>query len=299
MSLQQLGVARRHFETAVAGLRELRIETPDWVVCTTNLTSCLTDLAVIDGQTGQATAGVVRTDEAIELLSGLPKQDPTPLLFLSARGKVLTARASLRGTLDPGKNPAQLEQIAADFAEAIAAQSQVVDRGPTPKSYFRLSFAQTSYSLWLLGRRQFESAAKIARQAVVAGRQAFTLVPASESYCENLRTAFSVIASATVYQRDYAACEAAIREMIGLGVKGQRELHHVAVSLARAASLAGIDSTKKPQDRRATVNRLGDDAMDYLRRALAAGLSPVSVKRDPSFKILHRRADWHELTQQK
>ncbi|MCI0463339.1 MAG: protein kinase [Gemmataceae bacterium] len=257
-----------------------------------------TDLASSHQDVGLCLAGEKRYDEALAcyeqsraVLEKVVRIDPTaPYLrsdLAQAHFLIANEHAGAR----------RREQAARAFEQARALQEKLVSDHPdNPEYRSRLGKTLNNFGLLRLNQQRLDDARPFARRAIEEQRQALARVPQSGAYRGTLTSHHRLLLEIELAAGRPAEAVATTLERRQLWPRDGNELYRVAVDLARALALVGKDRESLSPEQQAQRARYGDQVVETLRQAIAAGFGDLQrLREDAYLEPVRSRGDFQKL----
>jgi tetratricopeptide (TPR) repeat protein/tRNA A-37 threonylcarbamoyl transferase component Bud32 len=205
------------------------------------------------------------------------------------------------------KNTNQPDQAKAAYAEALAIYQKQAAEFPTlPECQSGLGATLNDWAGLLRktgGRQELLEAKELLEKAIQHQQAALRYKPQHPQYVQFLCKHYGVLADTLVQLGDHGAAATAAAELANLTPRiddvpgAQWQVYFRAASLvARCVPLAENDLQLSEAQQRATAQRYADQAMSWLRQAIAKGCKDTSSLQEGSdFAALRPRPDFENL----
>jgi tetratricopeptide (TPR) repeat protein/tRNA A-37 threonylcarbamoyl transferase component Bud32 len=205
------------------------------------------------------------------------------------------------------KNTNQPDQAKAAYAEALAIYQKQAAEFPTlPECQSGLGATLNDWAGLLRrtgGRKDLLEAKGLLEKAIRHQQAALRYKPQHPQYVQFLCKHYGVLADTLVQLRDHGAAATAAAELANLTARiddvpgAQWQVYFRAASLlARCVPLAENDPLLSEAQQRATTQRYAEQAMNWLRQAIAKGYKDAKrLQEVPDLASLRQRPDFENL----
>jgi tetratricopeptide (TPR) repeat protein/tRNA A-37 threonylcarbamoyl transferase component Bud32 len=205
------------------------------------------------------------------------------------------------------KNANRPDQAKAAYAEALAIYQKQAAEFPTlPECQSGLGAVLNDWAGLLRKtgeRKDLLEAKDLLVKAIRHQRAALQGKPQHPQYVQFLCKHYGVLADTLVQLGDHGAAAIAATELASLTVRvadvpdAQWQIYfRAALLLARCAALAENEPLLSETQRQATTQRYGDQAMNWLRQAIAKGYKDAKkLEEAPDFAPVRKRPDFENL----
>jgi serine/threonine protein kinase/tetratricopeptide (TPR) repeat protein len=195
-----------------------------------------------------------------------------------------------RDTKRPG------EAIAA-FGEVRKLCQSLVERFPLVPDYrCQLGGALSNLAMVRINQGALAEVEPLLVEAITHQRAALKVNPKNPVYREFLSNHHAVLADAQVRQGQHQAATASAVSMAGVRPENAEDAYDAACIFARCVPLAREAPKTAPAERPALAQKYADQAMTWLREAIARGYRDAAhLQKDDDLTALRPRADFQKL----
>jgi serine/threonine protein kinase len=191
----------------------------------------------------------------------------------------------------------QPEKAAAAFAEAQKAYEPLAENFPTVPNYrSELGGVLSNLAMLRISDDKPAEAEPLLVRAIANQRAALAANPKNPTYREFLSNHYAVLADAQVRQGQHRAATASALTMTGVRPEHAEDAYDAGCIFARCVPLAQADQKTAEAQRPVLAQQYGDQAMKWLRAAIARGYNDLEhMKTDDDLTSLRQRPDFQKL----
>ena len=189
------------------------------------------------------------------------------------------------------------EKAAAAFTEAQKVYEPLAENFPTVPNYrSELGGVLNNLAMLRINENRLAEAEPLLVRAIANQRAALKANPKSPHYREFLSNHYAVLADAQVRQGQHRTATESAVAMSGVRPEHAEDAYDAGCLFARCVPLAQADQKIAEAQRLMLAQQYGDQAMMWLRAAIARGYNDVEhMKTDDDLTSLRQRPDFQKL----